>query len=197
MTLSAAALDCRCAWDVNLEVRSMPLIRIPEPFNHPDIPEIRYPRDAVLDGEIVVCLDTQGRSVFYGLLFRREWPNFFAFDVLSCSRPLLARCRASRSAMRALELSDRAEDSGGLPTHTSGSYRRSFQLERLVVRPQRDSNPCFGLERATSWASGRWGPGERNLMITRDFEAAMSRGVLLIAGAAVTVFVLIPLEIRR
>ena len=24
-------------------------------------------------------------------------------------------------------------------------------------RPQRDSNPCFGLERATSWASGRWG----------------------------------------
>ena len=25
-------------------------------------------------------------------------------------------------------------------------------------RPQRDSNPCFGLERATSWASGRWGP---------------------------------------
>ena len=26
-----------------------------------------------------------------------------------------------------------------------------------VWRPQRDSNPCFGLERATSWASGRWG----------------------------------------
>jgi hypothetical protein len=25
-------------------------------------------------------------------------------------------------------------------------------------RPQRDSNPRFGLERATSWASGRWGP---------------------------------------
>jgi site-specific DNA recombinase len=27
-----------------------------------------------------------------------------------------------------------------------------------MERPQRDSNPCFGLERATSWASGRWGP---------------------------------------
>jgi len=25
------------------------------------------------------------------------------------------------------------------------------------IRPQRDSNPRFGLERATSWASGRWG----------------------------------------
>src|SRR5262249_19559641 len=29
-------------------------------------------------------------------------------------------------------------------------------------RPQRDSNPCFGLERATSWASGRWGRAERH-----------------------------------
>src|SRR5215212_3384944 len=27
----------------------------------------------------------------------------------------------------------------------------------MMWRPQRDSNPCFGLERATSWASGRWG----------------------------------------
>ena len=28
-------------------------------------------------------------------------------------------------------------------------------------RPQRDSNPCFSLERATSWASGRWGRATR------------------------------------
>ena len=37
-------------------------------------------------------------------------------------------------------------------------------------RPQRDSNPCLGLERATSWASGRWGRSEKcpeSLMITR------------------------------
>ena len=77
----------------------------------------------MLDGEIV-CLDAQGLSDFHGLLFRREWPYFFAFDLPSTSRPLLARCRASRSAMRALELSDRAEDSGGLPTHTSGGCCR-------------------------------------------------------------------------
>src|SRR5262249_14824659 len=38
-------------------------------------------------------------------------------------------------------------------------------------RPQRDSNPCFGLERATSWASGRWGRDGRNLMIARAFSA--------------------------
>jgi bifunctional non-homologous end joining protein LigD len=37
---------------------------------------------AVLDGEIV-CLDADGCSRFYDLLFRREWPYFLAFDVLS------------------------------------------------------------------------------------------------------------------
>src|SRR5262249_41992099 len=37
--------------------------------------------DAILDGEIV-CLDARGRSRFYSLLFRREWPYFMAFDAL-------------------------------------------------------------------------------------------------------------------
>jgi hypothetical protein len=37
---------------------------------------------AVLDGELV-CLDADGRSNFYNLLFRREWPSFFAFDLLA------------------------------------------------------------------------------------------------------------------
>jgi hypothetical protein len=40
-------------------------------------------------------------------------------------------------------------------TPTMGGYSRRFTVNGL--RPQRDSNPCFGLERATSWASGRWG----------------------------------------
>ena len=40
-------------------------------------------------------------------------------------------------------------------------FRVVIGFHRLVWRPQRDSNPCFGLERATSWASGRWGPGRR------------------------------------
>jgi bifunctional non-homologous end joining protein LigD len=38
--------------------------------------------DAVIDGEIV-CLDARGRSNFKSLLFRREWPFFYAFDVLA------------------------------------------------------------------------------------------------------------------
>jgi hypothetical protein len=52
-------------------------------------------------------------------------------------------------------------------------------------RPQRDSNPRFGLERATSWASGRWGrevrvaaPVETG---TREFS---SRRPLSPSGAA-------------
>jgi bifunctional non-homologous end joining protein LigD len=37
---------------------------------------------AVLDGEIV-CMGPDGRPDFNRLMFRREWPVFFAFDVLS------------------------------------------------------------------------------------------------------------------
>lgn len=37
---------------------------------------------AVLDGEII-CSDRHGRSNFYSLMFRRDWPHFYAFDVLS------------------------------------------------------------------------------------------------------------------
>jgi ATP-dependent DNA ligase len=38
----------------------------------------------VLDGEIC-CLRPDGRSHFYKLMFRRDWPHFYAFDVLSIS----------------------------------------------------------------------------------------------------------------
>lgn len=53
---------------------------------------------AVLDGEIV-CLEPDGRSHFYKLMFRREWPHFMAFDLLWLNgkdlrdRPLLERKR--------------------------------------------------------------------------------------------------------
>jgi ATP-dependent DNA ligase len=56
---------------------------------------------AVLDGEIA-CLTPDGRSQFYSLLFRREWPSFAAFDLLEANgenlreRPLLERKRRLR-----------------------------------------------------------------------------------------------------
>src|SRR5215208_705059 len=98
-------IRCSCA--------PMPLLRIPEAFDHPDwLFELKHDgfralayvdghhcrrvsrrghtfgkfnlltqeiahsvraRPALLDGEIV-CLDADGRSNFYNLLFRRDWP---------------------------------------------------------------------------------------------------------------------------
>ena len=52
----------------------------------------------MLDGEIC-CLEPDGRTDFNKLLFRREWPHPYAFDVLSIdaedmtSLPLLERKR--------------------------------------------------------------------------------------------------------
>jgi bifunctional non-homologous end joining protein LigD len=62
----------------------------------------------VLDGEIV-CLDDDGRPNFHKLLFRRDWPLFFAFDVLSINgedltaAPLLERKRRLRKLMPRIE----------------------------------------------------------------------------------------------
>jgi bifunctional non-homologous end joining protein LigD len=59
---------------------------------------------AVLDGEIV-CLEPDGRSNFYKLLFRRDWPSFVAFDLLAVDgedlrdRPLLERKRRLKALM--------------------------------------------------------------------------------------------------
>jgi bifunctional non-homologous end joining protein LigD len=124
--------------------RPMPLVRIPEPFNHPDwLFEVKHDgfralahveghscrlvsrnghefnkwdvlkveighsvraMSAVLDGEIV-CLDRDGCSNFYSLMFRRDWPYFYAFDVLSIDgedlrdRPLIERKRRLRTIL--------------------------------------------------------------------------------------------------
>src|SRR5689334_13819602 len=126
----------------------MPLVRIPEPFDHRDwifelkfdgfraLAHVRGPRcelisrrghhftkfklleeelahsiradEAVLDGEIV-CLDADGRSNFYNLLFRREWPYFAAFDLLSLKgedlreKPLVERKRLMQAVMPRME----------------------------------------------------------------------------------------------
>jgi len=56
-----------------------------------------------------VCLDRDGRSNFYNLLFRRDWPYFFAFDLLSVdgedlrARPLIERKRRLRRIMSRVE----------------------------------------------------------------------------------------------
>ena len=65
-------------------------------------------RSAVLDGEIA-CLDSDGRSNFYALLFGRRAPFFCAFDILMPDGedmrglPLLARKRRLLDVMPAIE----------------------------------------------------------------------------------------------
>jgi len=55
------------------------------------------------------CHDADGRSNFYKLLFRRDWPFFYAFDVLSVEsedvqdRPLLERKRTLRRLMPSID----------------------------------------------------------------------------------------------
>ena len=65
-------------------------------------------QSAVLDGEIC-CLKADGRSDFYSLLFRREWPYFYAFDLPFLNGrdlrelPLLQRKRRLRAIMPRME----------------------------------------------------------------------------------------------
>ena len=53
----------------------------------------------------------------------------------------------------------------------------------MVWRPQWDSNPCFGLERATSWASGRWGLRVSWGRPTRNRPGAEPRNVSTLSRA--------------
>ena len=63
---------------------------------------------AILDGE-VCCLDSDGRSNFNALLFGREWPYYYAFDILSLNGrdltglPLLDRKRILLSVVPTID----------------------------------------------------------------------------------------------
>jgi ATP-dependent DNA ligase len=54
-------------------------------------------RSAVLDGEIC-CLESDGRPNFHALLFRREWPYFYAFDLYSVNGEIYVACRCSSAS---------------------------------------------------------------------------------------------------
>src|ERR1700692_1171565 len=87
--------------------------------------------NAVIDGELV-CLDTEGRSIFNELLFRRGYPIFYAFDLLYLNGkdlrqlPLIER----KEKLRALI------EKSGLPDVICGKYveGRGIDLFSEVVR---------------------------------------------------------------
>ncbi len=102
-----------------------------------------------------------------------DWRGLLA-DEATEARPVLARLLVGRLAFTPLAPGIHAPvefrgmaSIGGLLTGTVGVHER--------WRPQRDSNPCFGLERATSWASGRWGRAERTSEFTTRSEMSATR----------------------
>ena len=88
-------------------------------------------QNAVIDGELV-CLDSEGRSIFNELLFRRGCPIFYAFDLLYLNGrdlrqlPLIER----KEKLRALI------EKSGLPDVICGKYveGRGVDLFNEVVR---------------------------------------------------------------
>jgi bifunctional non-homologous end joining protein LigD len=82
---------------------------------------------AVLDGEIV-CLDAEGKSQFYSLMFRRGPARFYAFDILELngrdfrSLPLLKRKQHLKRLIPAHSLSLLYVD------HVEGKGEELFEL---------------------------------------------------------------------
>jgi bifunctional non-homologous end joining protein LigD len=176
--------------------RPMPLVRIPEPFDHPDwvyepkfdgfralayvdghrcrlmsrrgheftkwdvlCTEISHgirATSAVLDGEIV-CLDRDGRSNFNNLLLRRDWPYFYAFDLLMVGgedlrdRPLIERKRHLKAVMPYARVHSRllyVDDIGsrGVELFDAACKR---DLEGIVAKWRRGTYSPDGI--STSW----------------------------------------------
>jgi bifunctional non-homologous end joining protein LigD len=67
-------------------------------------------RSAILDLDGEICwLNPDGRSDFYGLLFRRGQPHFYAFDVLMVDREDLRALPLLERKRRLLEIMPRTE----------------------------------------------------------------------------------------
>jgi bifunctional non-homologous end joining protein LigD len=189
----------------------MRLLRIPEPFDHPDFifePKIdgfralayirghrcqlvsrndsvfkSWPQlaeeiahavratDAILDGEIC-CLDPDGRSNFNHLLFRREWPYFYAFDLLSVNGsdlrglPLLERKRELLRIMPKIECR---------VLYLDHIAERGCDLFRVAC--ERDLEGIVG-----KWTGGRYQTDGRNTswvkIKNREYSQAIGRSEL-------------------
>jgi bifunctional non-homologous end joining protein LigD len=162
--------------------KPMPLVRVPEPFDHPDwLFELKYDGfralayidshrcrlvsrrghefrnkadQAVLDGELV-CLESDGRSNFYRLLFRRDWPHFYAFDALAIDGedlrglPLIERKRLLRGVIPRLDCRLLYVDH--LPERGSALFQAASarDLEGIIGKWRRGRYETDGV--STSW----------------------------------------------
>ncbi len=109
---------------------------------------------AVLDGEIC-CLEPDGATDFKKLLFRREWPSFYAFDLLAVNAeglralPLLERKRRLLAIIPTIDCRllylDHVEECG------RDLFRAACErdLERILAKWTRETYYTDG--RRTSW----------------------------------------------
>jgi bifunctional non-homologous end joining protein LigD len=132
---------------------------------------------AVLDGEIC-CLEPDGRSHFNNLLFRRQWPYFYAFDLLALNGedlrglPLHERKRRLRSIMPRAE--SRVLYLDGLAARGRDLFRASCaqDLEGVVAKWAEGTYQTDG--RSTSWLKIK-NPAYSQMAARRElFEAKRS-----------------------
>lgn len=110
--------------------------------------------DAILDGEIV-CLDDDGRSNFHTLLFRRDWPYFYAFDLLAVDgedlrgKPFIERKGRLRQVMPKVQ--SRLLYVDHLEWRGCGLYRAACErdLEGIVAKWAKGRYHIDGVQ--TSW----------------------------------------------
>jgi bifunctional non-homologous end joining protein LigD len=109
---------------------------------------------AVLDGELC-CVDPDGRTNFYRLMFRRERPFFYAFDLLAVDGedltmlPLVERKVRLHAIMP--RVSSRLLYVDGIAARGPDLYRLACErdLEGIVAKWSRGTYQCDG--RGTSW----------------------------------------------
>jgi len=97
-------------------------------------------KDAILDGEIV-CLDSDGRSIFKELLYRRAEPFFYAFDLIWFNGkdlrqlPLLERKRMLRRLISQRK-HGRVKFARGIRARGRGLFREicRLDLEGIVAK---------------------------------------------------------------
>jgi ATP-dependent DNA ligase len=85
---------------------------------------------AVLDGEIC-CLQSDGRPNFHSLMFRRVWPWFYAFDVLSVNGQDLRGLSRQVINLHLFERVTREHD-GAVCDNRPRQFPRSFGFQRLA-----------------------------------------------------------------
>ena len=128
---------------------------------------------AILDGEIV-CLDDQGRSQFYDLMYNRGEPHFYAFDILWLDgedlrdQPLTER----KAMLKAVVTDSSILYLDHIHEHGVGLYEKCLEmdLEGIVAKPE--ASPYRELKAKTTWVKVKnpvytQGEGRRELFNSR------------------------------